>query len=176
MQEVIKIHATDNVAVALTDLQEGHQVTVDGQTITLRSAIGRGHKFALRDLPVDAHIIKYGLPIGHAKEPIAAGEFVHNHNIKTNLSDLDTYQYQPDFVEVPSQPADREIQLYRRSNGQVGIRNELWILPTVGCVNAMAKQMLQQVERECDLSGIDGIHLFSHQYGCSQLGQDHQNT
>lgn len=176
MQEVIKIHATDNVAVALTDLQEGHQVTVDGQTITLRSAIGRGHKFALRDLPVDAHIIKYGLPIGHAKEPIAAGEFVHNHNIKTNLSDLDTYQYQPDFVEVPSQPADREIQLYRRSNGQVGIRNELWILPTVGCVNAMAKQMLQQVEHECDLSGIDGIHLFSHQYGCSQLGQDHQNT
>lgn len=176
MQEVIKIHAADNVAVALTDLQEGHQVTVDDQTITLKAAINRGHKFALRDLPIDTHIIKYGLPIGHAKEPIGVGEFVHNHNIKTNLSDLDTYQYQPEFVDVPSQPTDREVQLYRRSNGQVGIRNELWILPTVGCVNAMAKQMLQQVERECDLSGIDGIHLFSHQYGCSQLGQDHQNT
>ncbi len=176
MQEIIKIHATDNVAVALTDLNEGHQVTLDGQVITLRAAIARGHKLALYDLPKNAQIIKYGLPIGHAREAIRAGEHVHNHNIKTNLSDLDSYQYHPDFVDVPQQPADRDIQIYRRTNGQVGIRNELWILPTVGCVNAMAKQMLKQIEQECDLSTIDGIHLFSHQYGCSQLGQDHQNT
>lgn len=176
MQEVIKIHATDNVAVALTDLGEGHSVTVDGNMITLRAPIARGHKFALKDLPIGTHIIKYGLPIGHAKEAIGAGEHVHNHNIKTNLNDLDTYQYQPDFVDVPTQPADRDVQIYRRADGQVGVRNELWIIPTVGCVNALAKQMQQQIERECDLSAIDGLHLFSHQYGCSQLGQDHQNT
>jgi Altronate dehydratase len=176
MQEIIKIHAADNVAVALTELSEGQHVTLDGQTLLLRAPIARGHKFALRDLTENSPIIKYGLPIGHARMAIRQGEHVHHHNIKTNLSDLDSYQYQPDFVEVPPQPADREIQIYRRANGQVGIRNELWILPTVGCVNAMAKQMQKQIEQECDLSTIDGIHLFSHQYGCSQLGHDHQNT
>ncbi|MBB6056472.1 UxaA family hydrolase [Tolumonas osonensis] len=176
MQEVIKIHATDNVAVALADLTEGQQIDIENTLITLRGPISRGHKLALRDLPAGSPIIKYGLPIGHAKEDIAQGMHVHNHNIATNLSDLDSYQYQPDFVEVPQQPADRDVMLYRRKHGQVGIRNELWILPTVGCVNAMAKQMLKQIEQDCDLSTIDGIHLFSHQYGCSQLGQDHQNT
>ena len=176
MQEVIKIHATDNVAVALADLTEGQLIEIDETTITLRGPVARGHKLALRDLPAGSQIIKYGLPIGHAKEDIAKGMHVHNHNIATNLSDLDNYQYQPDFMTVPEQPADRDIQIYRRKNGQVGIRNELWILPTVGCVNAMAKQMQKQLEHDCDLSAIDGIHLFSHQYGCSQLGQDHQNT
>ncbi|MFB0974883.1 MAG: UxaA family hydrolase, partial [Tolumonas sp.] len=176
MHEVIKIHANDNVVVALTDLAEGQRIEVENTRITLRGPVNRGHKLALRDLPAGSQIIKYGLPIGHAKEDIAQGMLVHNHNIATNLSDLDSYQYQPDFVAIPEQPADRDIQIYRRKNGQVGIRNELWILPTVGCVNAMAKQMLQLIERECVLSAIDGIHLFSHQYGCSQLGQDHQNT
>ena len=141
MQEVIKIHATDNVAVALADLTEGQLIEIDETTITLRGPVARGHKLALRDLPTGSQIIKYGLPIGHAKEDIAQGMHVHHHNIATNLSDLDNYQYQPDFMTVPEQPADRDIQIYRRKNGQVGIRNELWILPTVGCVNAMAKQM-----------------------------------
>ncbi|NCB86137.1 MAG: altronate dehydratase [Gammaproteobacteria bacterium] len=176
MQEVIKIHATDNVAVALADLTEGQLIEIDGTAIILRGPVARGHKLALRDLPAGSQIIKYGLPIGHAKEDIGQGMHVHHHNIATNLSDLDNYQYQPDFMAVPEQPADREIEIYRRKNGQVGIRNELWILPTVGCVNAMAKQMQKQLEHDCDLSAIDGIHLFSHQYGCSQLGQDHQNT
>lgn len=176
MQEVIKIHATDNVAVALADLAEDQRIEIDGVAITLRGFVARGHKLALRDLPAQAQVIKYGLPIGHARSDIAVGEHVHYHNIATNLNDLDEYQYQPDFVALPQQPADREVQIYRRKNGEVGIRNELWILPTVGCVNALAKQMQQQLQRECDLSAIDGIHLFSHQYGCSQLGQDHQNT
>ncbi|MDD2342501.1 MAG: altronate dehydratase family protein [Tolumonas sp.] len=176
MQEVIKIHPTDNVAVALADLPEGQLIEVDGKSITLCSAIARGHKLALCDLPAQAQVIKYGLPIGHTRTAISAGEHVHNHNIATNLNDLDEYQYQPDFIDLPQQPENREVQIYRRKNGEVGIRNELWILPTVGCVNAMAKQMQKQIEQECDLSAIDGIHLFSHQYGCSQLGQDHQNT
>jgi altronate hydrolase len=176
MQEVIKIHATDNVAVALADLAEGQRIDIDGVAITLRGFIARGHKLALRDLSANTQVIKYGLPIGHARTDIAVGEHVHHHNIATNLNDLDEYQYQPDFIALPPQPADRDVQIYRRKNGEVGIRNELWILPTVGCVNALAKQMQQQLQRECDLSAIDGIHLFSHQYGCSQLGQDHQNT
>jgi len=176
MQEIIKIHPTDNVAVALADLAEGQRIEIDGVSITLRSFIARGHKLALRDLPAQAQVIKYGLPIGHTRVAIEAGEHVHHHNIATNLNDLDEYQYQPDFINLPQQPENREVQIYRRKNGEVGIRNELWILPTVGCVNAMAKQMQKQIEQEYDLSAIDGIHLFSHQYGCSQLGQDHQNT
>lgn len=176
MQDVIKIHVTDNVAVALTDLHEGQTITVDQLSIRIRQEIPRGHKIALKDLPENELIIKYGLPIGHAKQQILVGEHVHNHNIATNLSDVNTYAYHPSFVDIPPQPADRDVSIYRRANGSVGVRNELWIVPTVGCVNGLARQMLQRVERECDLSGIDGIHLFTHQYGCSQLGDDHVHT
>jgi len=176
MQAFIKIHPSDNVVVALRDLNAGEVIETDGQAVTALGSIPRGHKMALSALAVDELVIKYGLPIGHATAPIAAGELVNPGNIATNLSDLDEYQYQPDFVEVSTELPDREIQVYRRANGEVGIRNELWILPTVGCVNALAKQMQQHLARECDLSAIDGVHLFSHQYGCSQLGQDHVNT
>ena len=80
-------------------------------------------------------------------------------------------------VAQPPQPADREVQIYRRANGDVGVRNELWILPTVGCVNAMARQMQNRFLKETyGAEDIDGVHLFSHTYGCSQLGDDHINT
>jgi len=176
MQAVIRIHPTDNVAVALRELQAGEVVELEGAALQVLSAVPRGHKLALQPLAARASIIKYGLPIGHAREPIATGEHVHQHNIVTNLRELDKYRYQPESSPLAAPLPDREVRLYRRADGQVGIRNELWILPTVGCVNAMAKQMQQQLERECDLSAIDGVHLFSHQYGCSQLGQDHLNT
>ena len=177
MQQAIKIAPRDNVAVALSDLAEGSVLTLDEASVTLRQPVARGHKFALRPIAVDEHVIKYGLPIGHATQPIAAGEHVHAHNARTNLSDLDEYQYQPDAVTLPPQAADREVQLYRRANGEVGIRNELWILPTVGCVNGIARQILQRFLRESDdAADIDGVHLFSHPFGCSQLGQDHENT
>ncbi|MGD8107754.1 UxaA family hydrolase [Pantoea sp. FN0302] len=177
MQQAIKIAPRDNVAVALSDLDEGSVLTLEQVTVTLRQPVARGHKFALRSIAVDEHIIKYGLPIGHATQPIAAGEHVHAQNARTNLSDLDEYQYQPDFITLPPQAADRDVQVYRRANGEVGIRNELWILPTVGCVNGIARQILQRFLRESDdAAGIDGVHLFSHPFGCSQLGQDHENT
>lgn len=175
--QYIKIHALDNVAVALADLAEGTEVTVDGQTVTLRQAVSRGHKFALRDIAKGENVIKYGLPIGHTLVDVAAGEHIHAHNTRTNLSDLDTYSYHPDFQAEVAQAADRDVQIYRRANGDVGVRNELWILPTVGCVNAMARQMQNRFLKETnDAEGIDGVHLFSHTYGCSQLGDDHINT
>lgn len=139
--QYIKIHALDNVAVALADLAEGTEVSVDNQTVTLRQDVARGHKFALTDIAKGANVIKYGLPIGYALADIAAGEHVHAHNTRTNLSDLDQYRYQPDFQDLPAQAADREVQIYRRANGDVGVRNELWILPTVGCVNGIARQI-----------------------------------
>jgi len=177
MQSLIKIHDLDNVAVALRDLAEGEQVMVGQQTLVLPQAVGRGHKFALQPLTTGDLVMKYGLPIGHATQPVAVGEIIHSQNARTNLSDLDEYQYQPDFATLPAQAADREVQIYRRTNGDVGIRNELWILPTVGCVNGIARQILQRFLKETnEAEGIDGVHLFSHTFGCSQLGQDHENT
>lgn len=177
MQSMIKIHTKDNVAVALRDLAAGEAIEWDGQAITLAQDVVRGHKFALEPIAAGQMIVKYGLPIGHALVAIASGEHIHSQNAKTNLSDLDNYHYQPEFQTLPTQAADREVQIYRRCNGEVGIRNELWIVPTVGCVNAVARQIQQRFLKEtAEAQGIDGVHLFTHPFGCSQLGQDHQNT
>jgi len=175
--QYIKIHSLDNVAVALADLAEGAEVTVDNHTVKLRQAVGRGHKFALHTIHQGENVVKYGLPIGHATAEIAEGEYIHSHNARTNLSDLDEYSYQPDFQAEEAQANDRDVEIYRRDNGEVGIRNELWILPTVGCVNGIARQIQSRFLKEThDAEGTDGVFLFSHTYGCSQLGDDHINT
>ncbi|VEC83099.1 Altronate hydrolase [Raoultella ornithinolytica] len=175
--QYIKIHSQDNVAVALADMAAGTQVTIDDAAVTLRQDVVRGHKFALRAIAKGENVIKYGLPIGHALADIAPGEHIHAHNTRTNLSDLDEYRYQPDLAEPSAQPADRDVQLYRRANGEVGVRNELWILPTVGCVNGIARQIQNRFLKETnEAEGTDGVFLFSHTYGCSQLGDDHINT
>ncbi|ALR78179.1 UxaA family hydrolase [[Enterobacter] lignolyticus] len=175
--QYIKIHSLDNVVVALADIAAGAGVTVDGQTVTLRSDVARGHKFALRAIAKGENVVKYGLPIGHALTDIAPGEHIHSHNTRTNLSDLDEYSYQPDLHAAAALGADRDVQIYRRANGEVGVRNELWILPTVGCVNGIARQILTRFLKEThDAEGTDGAFLFSHTYGCSQLGDDHLNT
>lgn len=177
MQDAIKIDPRDNVAVALRDLAAGATVELPPQRVVLHQAVGRGHKFALQPVGQNELVIKYGLPIGHATQPVAAGELIHSQNARTSLSDLDHYAYQPDFVTLPPQPGDREVQIYRRASGEVGIRNELWILPTVGCVNGIARQILQRFLQETQQAeDIDGAFLFSHTFGCSQLGQDHDNT
>ncbi|WP_114192598.1 UxaA family hydrolase [Edaphovirga cremea] len=177
MQSIIKIHPLDNVAVALRDLEAEEKIQVGDDSIQLKQAVGRGHKFAILPIAAGQNIIKYGLPIGHALSDIAAGEHIHSPNAKTNLSDLDQYQYEPELTELPPQMADREVQIYRRKNGLVGIRNELWIIPTVGCVNGIARQIQQRFLKETnEAEGIDGVYLFSHPFGCSQLGQDHENT
>ncbi|WP_336756609.1 UxaA family hydrolase [Pantoea sp. USHLN298] len=177
MQDAIKIHSRDNVAVALRDLDAGATIEVSALSVALQQAVGRGHKFALQPIAQGELVIKYGLPIAHATQPIVAGELIHSQNARTNLSDLDQYQYLPDFVTIPPQPGDREVQIYRRANGEVGIRNELWILPAVGCVNGIARQILQRFLKETQQAeDIDGAFLFSHTFGCSQLGQDHENT
>ncbi|QKJ88754.1 Altronate hydrolase [Paramixta manurensis] len=177
MRPAIQIAPGDNVAVALRDLAVGEVVTFAPGTVTLTQPVERGHKFALQAIPAEALVIKYGVPIGHARRAIAAGEGVHTDNLRTNLSDLDEYRYQPEKICLPPQAVDREVQLYRRANGAPGIRNELWILPTVGCVNGIARQVLQRFLQQSDgAPEIDGAYLFSHPFGCSQLGQDHENT
>ena len=178
MQNYIKINRADNVCVALSDLKSGQSVVVDGNKVILTDDIERGHKFALTDFKTDDAIIKYGFPIGYAKENIQCGSHVHTHNIKTGLSDNISYSYTPsentDFNSNVKE--DRKFFMgYERSDGKVGVRNEIWIVPTVGCVNSIATAIAKECkEYECE--NIDAIVAFNHPYGCSQMGDDQENT
>lgn len=176
MKQFIKIHHQDNVAVALQDLAAGTLLDVEGQQVDLKSDIGRGHKFALHQIHQNQDVIKYGYPIGHALYNITVGEHIHTHNVKTNLSDINDYEYLPEVTALSVQMSDRDVQIYRRKNGDIGIRNELWIIPTVGCVVGIANQIKKRFMQNNDLEDIDGVFTFNHSYGCSQLGDDHENT
>jgi altronate hydrolase len=175
MKRFLKIDAADNVAVALVPLAAGERVEVEGEEIVLRAAIDNGHKFATRPVAPGENVIKYGYPIGHAATAIAPGEWVHSHNLKTNLSDNLEYAYHPVATRLPSFPPPT-VQGYPRGNGQMGIRNELWVIPTVGCVNGQARAIVDRVTRELETSHADDVRAYAHPYGCSQLGDDHANT
>ena len=177
MKEILKINPADNVAVVLVDGIVAGTVFNDGDVkVTLAEPVKRGHKFALRPIAKGEKVVKYGFPIGVATCDIAPGQWIHSHNLKTGLSDDLQYEYQP--VECLITPADEHLTVdgYLRENGDMGIRNELWIVPTVGCVNGQANAIVNRLKAECDLTGIDDVRAFTHNYGCSQLGQDHANT
>ncbi len=178
MKRFLKINAADNVAVVLADDARAGEVfvTPEGAEVALLSDITRGHKFALRPIAEGEAVIKYGYPIGHATAPIAAGEWIHSHNLATSLSDDLKYTYEPPPIPEVKVADCPTIDGYLRRNGDMGIRNELWIVPTVGCVNGQANAIVERLRRECDLTGIDDVRAFTHNYGCSQLGQDHANT
>ena len=125
-----------------------------------------GHKYALRDIKAGENIIKYGNPIGHAIVDIAKGEHVHNHNIKTNLSGNLEYTYEPTFYDIDEEDKSRAFMGYVREDGNVGIRNDVWIIVTVGCVNKVAEQIAKET----------GALHFPHPFGCSQLGDDQSTT
>lgn len=179
MQTAIRIHDKDNVAVALEALYTGQELTVGEAKVEITEDIPAGHKFALMNLGEGCEIIKYGHSIGKANRSIRAGEWVHTHNVATGLGDLLEYSYQPvgksempvkDSVGRPSY-----FEGYRRENGKVGIRNEIFIIPTVGCVNDIAR-LLEKNCKEFEREGVDGVVAFTHPYGCSQLGDDQRNT
>ena len=172
--ELIRINPGDNVAVALTDIPKGSVKTVEGVEVVFLDEVKRGHKVALADIKEGAPVIKYGFSIGNAKADIPKGSWVHTHNLKTGLGELLEYRY--DKVETPStakEPA--KFNGYVRSNGRVGIRNEIWIIPTVGCVNRPA-ELIAKLANEKLIDGVDGVHAFVHPFGCSQMGEDHKNT
>lgn len=176
MNAYIKINPADNVVVAIDPMKAGEKITVDGQDITLLSDVPAGHKIALKAFAADEHIIKYGCPIGHAREAIAQGAWVNEKNIKTNLDGLLEYTYNPVSVKLDIPNKDLKFKGYRRKNGNVGIRNEIWIIPTVGCVNGVVNQLAEALRAETQGKGVDAIVAFPHNYGCSQLGNDHENT
>lgn len=129
---------------------------------------------ALSDIKKDEPIIKYGFSIGKAKSDIKKGEHVHCHNIYSDMKKIASYSYIPEFKELPKTAA-RKFMGYKRKNGKTGIRNEIWIIPTVGCVNAIAKA-IETESQNFKTSNIDGIFSYCHPYGCSQLGGDQLNT
>ena len=176
MTEILKINPADNVVVAIQAQHKGSQIEVDGQCITLLEDVPAGHKIAIRDLAKGENVIKYGFPIGHAMEDKKAGSWMNEHNIHTNLAGLLSYEYHPKNVELNIPQEDRTFMGYRRSDGQVGVRNEIWIIPTVGCVNGIVNSIADRLRQETGAAGVDGIFAFPHNYGCSQLGDDHENT
>lgn len=177
MKSILKINPADNVAVVLVDGVVAGTVWNEGdESVTLREPIARGHKFALRHIAKGQQVIKYGYPIGIATCDIEPGQWIHSHNLRTGLCDDLEYDYSPVVTDNAQATDPATIDGYLRANGDMGIRNELWIVPTVGCVNGQANAIIARIKKECDLTGIDDVHAFTHNYGCSQLGQDHANT
>ena len=127
--------------------------------------LATGHKIAICDIEKNSDVIKYGYPIGYATENIKKGESVHSHNMKTKLGDILSYEYTPDFTFPPAEEPFM-IDAFVRKNGDIGIRNDIFIIPSVGCVNSIAKQLSEKT----------GAIAFSHPYGCSQLGGDMETT
>ena len=156
MKDVIIINEKDNVAV-----------TLGGQ-----GEIPAGHKFALRDIAEGETVIKYGEIIGRAKTAIKKGEWVHTHNVKSHLDESVDYTYEYAAEELAK--TQGSFMGYKRKAGRAGIRNEIYIIPTVGCVNDVCIRMAKQAQAFVTGS-IDGIFALTHQFGCSQLGEDNEN-
>lgn len=178
MQDFLKINENDKVVVALKTIPAGETVTVDVQgekrQITALEEIPAGHKMAICDIPAGAEVIKYGYRIGNAKENIRAGAWVHTHNLKTALGDLLEYQYEPVEVEE-KHTEDVTFMGFKRPDGKVGVRNEIWIVPTVGCVNNVATAIARQANRFVK-GTVEEVIAFPHPYGCSQMGDDQEHT
>jgi altronate hydrolase len=164
----------DNVAVALCDIKAGEEASSDEFSVKASEKIERGHKIALVDIPEGMPVIKYGNRIGIATEDIKAGSFVHTHNVKTALSEDSKFEYKPEIPNLPK-AVKRTFMGFRRGKGKVGIRNEIWIIPTVGCVNSIAEKLARD-NQDIVKGTIDGLYAFTHPFGCSQMGEDHETT
>ena len=175
MQIFIKIHPDDKAAVALRPLKEHQVLIADGEEIILTEPIPQGHKFALCDIQEGEEIVKYGAPVGVAKCNIKKGSWIHTHNMKTGLGDLLTYTYEPKQAEPLISQEAHYFQGFRRTDGKAGVRNEVWIIPTVGCVNNVASAIERRAQGFIKGS-VDTVAAFPHPYGCSQMGDDQENT
>ncbi|MBR2234995.1 MAG: altronate dehydratase [Prevotella sp.] len=173
----LKINPADTVVVCLQPMAKGTIISVDGVDVTINQDTPAGHKVLTSNVAKGQDIIKYGYPIGHAREDLKAGDWVNEHNLQTNLKGTLEYEYRPvdEPLRIPKE--NRTFMGYRRKNGDVGVRNELWIVPTVGCVNGIAERLAQQMRQEIGpSSNIDAVWAWHHNYGCSQLSGDHENT
>jgi altronate hydrolase len=160
----IIINEKDKVAVALKEL-----IRAD--------TIPAGHKYALCNLKAGEQVIKYGFPIGRALKEIKKGQWVHTHNLQSGLGEIIDYSYEPVNTGMQNITPDETFSAYRRKNGIVGIRNEIWVIPTVGCVNRTAELIAERSSNLLqDKANLEGIYALKHPYGCSQAGEDHLAT
>ena len=178
MQNFIRINEKDNVIVALNPIKAGTVIPISHENenleITASVDIPAGHKMAILNIPAGGEVIKYGYRIGNASEDIQAGEWIHTHNIKTALGDLLEYQYEP--VKAEENELEEATFLgFERDNGKVGVRNEIWIIPTVGCVNNVATTIAKLANPFIE-GTVDEVIAFPHPYGCSQMGDDQEHT
>lgn len=170
-QLLLLLDGRDDVAVALQELPAGAKAAVGDVVIEVREIVPFGHKVALRRIELGNPVHKFGWPIGHATAPIEPGDHVHTHNLATSLSSIEDYEYRP-IANLTYGPAETPGFLgYRRADGSVATRNEVWILPTVGCVGRTAQKIAASAASR-HAGTVDGIHAFSHPFGCSQLGED----
>ena len=176
MQAYQKINPKDNVIIALRDFSSGESLTIDNISFTIDCAVPAGHKIAVKKISAGQPVIKYGYPIGTAKHDLEPGQWVHTHNLLTTLGEVLAYSFEPEtspsfapYIE------DKSFMGYLRSDGSVGVRNEVWIIPTVGCVNNVATTLASMTQNFLT-DEVDGIIAFPHPYGCSQMGDDQENT
>jgi altronate hydrolase len=193
--KAIRIHTLDTVAVALEPLAKGEAIAVEGAAfggmpLVCADDIPSGHKIALKDIEKGETVVKYGHPIGEASLAIPAGAHVHTHNMRTLLAETPEYHWAPPRItahtgaqagvtacaDANASPAAPEIEAFKRRDGRVGIRNEVWIVPTVGCVNRIAETLASWASREYAGRNIGGVFAWTHPYGCSQMGGDHEAT
>lgn len=174
MTKALRIHPNDSVAVALEPLTRGTPIPSLG--VVLAADIPQAHKFALRPIAAGEQVIKYGAAIGIAREAIAPGAHVHSHNLKTGLGEILDYAYAGPPEDVPATGPAPRIKVFERAGGDIGIRNDLWIVPIVGCVNGLAANLARRVEAAGILPEGSRAMVLAHPYGCSQLGDDMANT
>ncbi len=197
----IRINSADIVAVALQPLAKGTAITLEASgnapetTVTVTEDITAGHKFAIRDIKKGEPIIKYGYPIGAATEDISAGSHVHTHNIHTLLSEKFEYTYNEANAKAAYEKWYKEteelrknvpsVNVYKRPDGKIGIRNEIWIVPLVGCVNKISERLANwanakffngEEPKPNTAGGLEGVFAWTHPYGCSQMGGDKETT
>jgi len=171
--DAVQVTADDGVAVVLRDIRAGEILSIGTSTLCATDTVPKGHKIALRAHDAGAEVIKYGFPIGHATMPIAAGAHVHSHNLATSLAGAGDYVFAPAAPVALAAGQPRTFQGFVRNDGRVGTRNEIWVLPTVGCVARTA----QKIAAAARPSGtVEGVYAFGHPHGCSQLGDDLSGT
>lgn len=175
MQDFIKINKDDNVAVALKPIAKGTTVNVAGTDVTTLEDVPQGHKFAIKPIKKGDAVIKYGFRIGYAQADVEVGGWIHTHNLRTALGELLDYTYNPEGHKDVEPTDEAYFEGYMRENGKVGVRNEVWIIPTVGCVNSIARA-IEATARLNKPEGVDEVVAFTHPYGCSQTTEDQENT
>ena len=175
LARAVRVRPTDDVAVAVDPLEPADVITVGDETVSIREAIPAGHKVALRALGVGDVVHKYGWAIGRLTAAVEAGDWIHSHNLKTQLEGTLDYAYEPTSRSDAPRTTPRTWEGYKRADGRVGTRNEVWVINTVGCVN-WAAEKIARTANERFAGVIDGVHAFAHPYGCSQLGDDLGHT